>query len=435
VTKEEAVKTFVILLCAVVMARADDGPFKWLDWFESTNASIVGVEADRAGNVYVVGNYLGTVRVESRQLPFATTPDIFILKLTRHGKPIWVHRLDSGGDDGAIRMDVSDNGDVYLCGRWGANGEIDGAVISSAGPFVARIHRKLSWSRTFAPDEEFGGVVSLALSPKNGSLWAFGKMSSRMYLKNYSVEGEVMKEAFLNSHWYANPADVAADKNGNVLITGTLSYDAYDERTFAIGDRTNIIAYVPARQFTASFDCEVKLRWLTGVPSQWYGIDSGLGLAIDVSPDGSVISAGRVLRSAGGLPNWYAFVSKHAPDGTLLWVNERGENRGAYIAFDVAVDHHGNSIMTGYAQGHIFNPASRQGVMLIGYDHQGALLFEERINSLDRSDANIGTSVCVDRKGTAYVGGILAGSPIIGTNALPWQPSSSAVWAISYDAD
>ena len=110
---------YLFALIPPLPARADGEPFQWLNWFESTNSSISGIGTDRSGHIYVVGNYVGSLKIGKRQLPFANTADIYIAQLTRHGKANWVRPLDSGGDDGATRVAFGKSGELFLCGNWG----------------------------------------------------------------------------------------------------------------------------------------------------------------------------------------------------------------------------------------------------------------------------------------------------------------------------
>lgn len=97
-----------------------------------------------------------------------------------------------------------------------------------------------------------------------------------------------------------------------------------------------------------------------------------------------------------------AFVSKHAPTGELIWVQQFG-TAGNDAATAVAVDVSGDIIIAGYANGPLMGEgagtdAGRQSAFIRKYSAGGALLWTEQIHA---AGGNRATGVAVD--GDQYV--------------------------------
>lgn len=109
--------TMAALLEDAFIARyTPDGTLRWMNHFGSTaggfdNAQATGVAVDGAGHVLVTGTFEGTVDPGTGALVSAGKDDIFVVRYSADGEPLWSRR--SGGDGferaGKIAADVEGN--------------------------------------------------------------------------------------------------------------------------------------------------------------------------------------------------------------------------------------------------------------------------------------------------------------------------------------
>ncbi|MDA1016933.1 MAG: SBBP repeat-containing protein [Planctomycetota bacterium] len=89
----------------------------------------LGVVADADGNVYVVGDFEGTVDFDpgpsAVNLISAGGSDAFVAKYDDVGALIWARRLGGGGNDSGLAIALDDNGNVYTTGSFAGTADFD----------------------------------------------------------------------------------------------------------------------------------------------------------------------------------------------------------------------------------------------------------------------------------------------------------------------
>jgi hypothetical protein len=412
-------KTRRIILCCLFLfcLRGSAEQYDWVNRFGGDNSSGSSIGLDTAGNIYVAGSFYGTLTIGTNQFTSAGGQDIFLAKLTGNGAPLWAISIGGPGHDFVNRITVATNGTVFICGVLSTNAmlgtnTLPGVGKDLSGGFVARLdHGFLSWIKAFAA-KSHGPAESLALSKKDQSLWVVGEEGAQILVKNYDQNGTTITSLIVGDPSFVYTTGIAVGADENIVVTGTF-YESLDLVM------TNLTANFEA-QFTAAINISGQVVWAWVADS---GYPSG-GEAVALAPDGAVISAGHVQRSAlGGAEYPYAFVSKHSANGTFQWMQTIGEHRGDFNATDVAVDANGYILMIGWGAGYSFDPASRWGVLLAVYDPNGRKLFEHRINSAIVTDYNGGVGIAVNAVGDAFFTGFLEGTPKFGTNVMGTGPS------------
>jgi hypothetical protein len=76
------------------------------------------VAADHDGNLYVTGDFTGTVDFGVGSLASAGGKDIFLLKLDPGGNPIWSERFGTAGYESGTAIAADEFGDIVLVGRF-----------------------------------------------------------------------------------------------------------------------------------------------------------------------------------------------------------------------------------------------------------------------------------------------------------------------------
>jgi len=147
--------------------------------------------------------------------------------------------------------------------------------------------------------------------------------------------------------------------------------------------------------------------------------DTAAGFALDSA--GNTFCVGDTIGSMkGAIGLGDVFVSKHAPDGSLLWAKQFGTASGD-TGTSAAVDASSNLYVVGGTSGLLFgtSPATDTDSFVCKYDANGNLIWGRQFRVSGTAQA---TAVAVGIDGSVYVTGATDGS-YSGTNAGPSDPS------------
>jgi hypothetical protein len=142
-----------------------------------TDVESKAVTTDRAGNVYVTGQFFGTANFDPRpgagNLTTNGATDLFVAKYTRAGALVWARQV--GGKDFVARavgtgIAVDDAGDVYTIGTFTGTVDFDPGPgtfnLTVAGNSAAAFLEKLDaagnfvWVRQFSPHPQQGAFLN-----------------------------------------------------------------------------------------------------------------------------------------------------------------------------------------------------------------------------------------------------------------------------------
>jgi hypothetical protein len=210
---------------------------------------------------------------------------------------------------------------------------------------------------------------------------------------------------------------VAADHRGNSHVTGFF----HETVTFGLGqaNETALSAVGGHDVFVAKYAPDGNLLWAKSAGGTH--LTRGNSIATDHSGNSYVTgSALGTVRFGVGEVNETplsagSFVAKYARNGALLWARSAG---GGTTANGIALDHRGNSYVTGSFSGTaifgvgeanetILSVASGSGAFVAKYAPDGILLWAK---SAERSGHGIATDV----HGNSYVTGLFSGTATFG---------------------
>lgn len=350
-----------------------------------------GVAVDAAGNVYVTGDFSDTLDFDPGPGVFNLTGNgsIFVLKLSSAGEFVWAVAVGGGAniaDYSDIGVDAA--GNVYITGNFRGTVDFDpgpGTLnLTSNGEtdvFVEKLDSSgnLVWARSMGGTDidESGGIAVDA----SGNVHTTGDFSLTVDFDPGPGTSNLTSVAFLDAfvqkldtsgdfQWVAAIGGLAAqvgygvavDAAGNVYTTGVFS----DTVDFDPGPGTfNLTSNSFSDDvFVQKLDGSGTLVWATAVGGP--STDSGLSVAVDVG--GSVYTTGDFVGTADFDPGAGTFnltsasssndvfVQKLDPSGALDWAVGMGASDGDR-GFGVAVDGSGNAYTTGEFAGTVdFDP-------------------------------------------------------------------------------
>lgn len=364
---------------AAVVTKIDStGVQAWKKYYPAMDGySVVrGVTADAMGNVFLVGEYRGTISAPSVSL--TSTPnsvDVFVIKLDKDGLPQWSKSFGDNGDQFGYSISAAANGDVFITGMMRGSMTFGAAPLNANNSdiFVARLEGGMGmgkpvWGRNFGDGDTQVGL-HVAATP-DGDVVVTGQFKGDIDFGGGNIGNGGGYDIFLAklagigganvwSRRFGDNADqvgygVAADGKGNVVITGTLEGNAdFGGGSFpANGSSTDI--------FVARFEPDVngtlKHKW-----SRRFGDTNNAQTSNAVAVDGAgnVLVAGHFKgslqfdgvpltdKAANSASPTDVFVAKlKASSGATAWARSFGDLNDQQ-AWAVAADPLGSAIVGG----------------------------------------------------------------------------------------
>ncbi|WP_171025706.1 T9SS type B sorting domain-containing protein [Hymenobacter jeollabukensis] len=294
-----------ILLCCLFGAGRARAQAPSFDWAVNVGVPVQGdnrgsrvfdMATDSAGNTYVIGDFVGTVRFGTNTVvasPLGT--DIYVAKYDARGNLLWM-RQAGGADnnDSGLGVALDARGNVYVTGFFISTTASFGSI-SLASPVV----------RNQVP----GTAAFVAkLDPNGNWLWAKCPGGAGPHLAG----------------------DIAVDPAGTAYITGHF----WDAATFGSTTLTNVYPYRPTFNtdaYVARIDAQGNWGWAVAGGGQ--NSDGGTAIALDAQGnvyvtgfcEGSNNRFGTQMMTAAG-----TFVSKLDAQGNYRWLVPSGNVYSGY---------------------------------------------------------------------------------------------------------
>ncbi|GAB3829980.1 SBBP repeat-containing protein [Hymenobacter jeollabukensis] len=336
----------------------------------------VGLGADAAGNVWLVGYTVGEmVRLGSTTLTVANSFSIgsrifsFVGKLDAQGTWLWARAPDNGGSGSQCTQSVPDgSGNLYVAGSFSGTVAFGSTTLTSRGyddVFVAKLDASGNclWAQQLgsagpevaydlARDASgnvlvtgfFGGTLTLGST----TLTSPTTFDPHAFVAKLDASGTPIWARSIGTYSYPsanNPRygnSLATDASGNVWLAGAFSGTA----TFGSTSLTATSGYAPDA-FVAKLDASGTWLWARQAVGSAH--DDVRGLVLDAAGNAylvgssvsNTLSFGSVSLSNTN-PGSNGFVTKIDPAGTWLWARQVGAN-----VADVALDAAGNLYVAG----------------------------------------------------------------------------------------
>ena len=325
----------------------------------------LGVAMDGSGGVVVTGYFKQTVNFGTGPLTAAGTylGDVFVAKYSASGAPLWVKQVGSSGFDKGTAIAVDGASNVLVTGYF--NGTVNfglGTVTSAGGPDVFLVKYTPEgaplWAKRFGGSGfdvahgigvDGGGNVAVTGEFQNTADFGTGLLTSAggrdIFLAEYSPDGAPLWSRSFGGTSEDGATSVALDGSGNVIVTGSF--------TGAVDFGGGLLPDLGGGDiFLAKYSPSGAHLW-----SKRFGGGGSLGeQAAGVTADGAgnVILTGAILDSVsfGGPVLWSnqtydIYVAKFTAAGAYLWSRRAGEGYDD-SGLAVAADGSGNALVAGY---------------------------------------------------------------------------------------
>ncbi|WP_181198305.1 nucleotide-binding protein [Enhygromyxa salina] len=265
---------------------------------------------DAQNNIILTGTFTGTTDFGVDEFVSLGQRDAFVAKLNRDtGAPTFAMQIGGEGDDYGFGVDIDQNGDVVIAGRFGASLEVGDQMLTHVGEldiYVARLDGagQVLWAKSFG-GSGVDEVHDLRLQ-QNGDIVLLGAISDSVDFGGGFLTSAGVRDIFLasldgqgNHLWSASYGDaldqfetdgteswltLALGPNGDIHVGGSL-YGVVnfggDSPLVAMNDKPDAFH----AQFSASGD--YIGGWSFG------GTGSDFGLDIAVADSGHVVQVGR----------------------------------------------------------------------------------------------------------------------------------------------
>ncbi|MBK9732783.1 MAG: T9SS type A sorting domain-containing protein [Chitinophagaceae bacterium] len=293
------------------------GNFIWAkSWGSTDQDEAFAAALDYSGNVYVTGDYFGTVDFDPGTANYNLTAaggyDIFILKLDANGNFSWVKSMGGPIWDFALSVAIDGSGNVYTIGYFDGTADFDPGTstynLTSAGNY---------------------DVVISKLDASGNFIWADRMGGSDV---DYGFE-------------------VTTDVAGNVFIAGEFKGTADFDPGTGVNNLTSQGTY---DMFICKLDNAGNLGWVKSISGTLVEYVNSMSL----DADGNIYSTGYFQGTTDfdpgtGTTNVTAtgdddiFICKLDASGNLIWVKNIGGD-GNDIGVGMTLDADKNIYVTGY---------------------------------------------------------------------------------------
>lgn len=402
------------------------------------------------------------------QLVNGTASDVFVVKYSSSGNPVWARRMTSPGSSDIGKSIVTDSdGNIYVAGQY--NGDLiiydedNETTFATLIQFDIYIHGFIvkynsdgvpQWARRITGTGTSTSCNGIKIdSNKNVYVTGIFQGSVTFYNSNNSTSFKTISrnstevEIFLAKYntngipqWATHALQldpnrafaIAVDSNGNSYITGqyqnTLTFYNENGTTFA----TTLTTPGSIEVFVAKYNTSGFVVWVARLVSG--GDDIGNGIATD--SNGNVFVTGSYqgtltmynqdnttqFTTLTQVLNNDIFIVKYDTDGVPKWAR-RITSSGNDIGYAITTDSTGNIYATGrygltatiYTQNNsttfaTLNSAGNTDVYIVKYDTDGIPLWARRIGS---TSSDTGFGISTDSSSNVYVTGGYTGNLII----------------------
>ena len=404
---------FCFFLTTMIHAQIQPLRYNWANGIggASNDAEISDIVVDASENVYVLGQFQGTVDFDpsggTANLTSTGLDDIFFAKYNNNGDYIWAKKIGGAGEDSGQNIKIDAYGNIYLTGSF-SNSSVD-----------------------FDPSGSTANLTSTG--------------AEDIFFAKYDNNGNYIWAKQIGGTNSDIGVELCLDWIGNIYLTGvfetTVDFDPN-------GGTANLTSTGAEDIFFAKYDNNGNYIWAKSIGGTTEDVVTAIALdvnnnicltgyfsnTVDFNPDGATVN----LTSNG---NDDIFLAKYNNNGNYIWARHIGGS-GGDESTDLALDNFGNLYLTGYFGGTVdFDPSasiqnrtsiSSEDIFLAKYAPNGSYIWAHGFPS---SGDNEGRSIALDAFNNVYMMGELSGAtdldPSAGSASL--TPISTDIYLAKYN--
>jgi hypothetical protein len=329
------------------LTRSDSlGNLVWVKSFLSQQSVEAGsVSLDSAGNILVVGNFLGSVDFDPGAGTALRTAsglrDIFVVKLSGSGNFLWVRTFGNVSNDISTSVATDASNAIYVGGQFEGTVDFDpgaGNTNSSSGGSFAGFVLKLTSSGNFSWVQSGNSTSGLSrvedLVVQGNQVYAVGKNLTVVQVEHVNVlalnrqTGSVIYERKFDATISLQLGGIAAYSDGSVVFGGSLtpsvSNGQLQQGSITFDSHTVATPSQMTSAFLVRLDANGSTRWAKSMPASRVEIST-----VTMSPAGDICIGGDVEGSMDADPGagvmsvgsgtGDVFVAVYSSDGNLRW--------------------------------------------------------------------------------------------------------------------
>ncbi len=371
------------------------------------------VSVDGSGNVYVAGYTEGTLPGQTS----AGGVDAFVRKYDSAGNLVWTSQFGTSAKDVANSVAVDGSGNVYVVGD--TLGTFNGQTGTSPGISDAFVRKydsagNVLWTQqvgTTNGEAEHGNGVTVDGS---GNVYVVGDTTGALsgqanvgandaWVRKYDSDGSVLWTRQFGTGTGDGAASVSVDGSGNVYVAGTTWGNLAGQGNAGGNDA-----------FVRKYDSAGTALWTRLVGTA----NTDVGDTVLVDGSGNAYLVGLVSAALPGQTSAGAqdgFVRKYDSAGSVLWTQQFGTSSGDFVQA-ASMDGSGNVYVAGMTGGTFAGQTSpgENDAFVRKYDGTGAAQWTRQFGSSGDDQA---TGVSIEGSGNVVVAGWTNGTLPGQTNA------------------
>jgi hypothetical protein len=239
------------------------GDFSWMSTLVSSNASLFLLATDSNGKIYAAGAFNDNLSAGGFTLNSQGGQDIFLARFNSEGVIEHLTAFGGIGNDIPSAFSMTESGQILLAGSSTHPGSFQGIPLDpvsapyQTGSFIAALDENFNYSwKTQILSSEYINLSGLGTDPQ-GNIYAGGSFGFNMALADtviatkgvtdgfiikYDMSGSVLWSRSIGSWYYNYVNDLAVDKYGRAVISGSLGDTLEIDGLILNGDANSAMA-------------------------------------------------------------------------------------------------------------------------------------------------------------------------------------------------